>query len=598
MRKKLVIGGLVAAIAILAGAAVLLLDVNRYRDLVQQQLEGQLGRKVTLGTMTLGLIPFRLEVAQPAIAEDPAFGAERPFVAAEKLDVRVSLSSLLRGNVDIRSIELARPAFEIIRDKRGLWNYSTLGAGGAPKQDSPQAKQDRELAIGQLVVRDGRVSVTDLRRPEARTVYDHIDITTQLAAGAAGLAAKGNMKLNAARFNGVDIGYPIAADYDILSKAADGLLTINSAEVLFGQTPVSIAGTITMSSTPPEMNLSMKTGDVTIDELARLASAFGIAFAPGTTVTGRVNADVQATGSSSSPTLNGKIGARDLRISGKQVPQPVEIKTVDLALSPKEIRSNDFTLTSGKTNVSARFAVRQYTSKSPFVDLALRAPGATLPEIQSLGKAYGLTGLDQLKGDGKLNLDLHAAGSVDSLQSKDVLRALNGSMNLDFSALRIDGFNVAEELGVIGGFLNGASESQPFTDILKLTGQILVKNGIAQSDDLKAETALGILAAAGTADLVSETLNLKLSAVLSKESTEKVGAGRVAGYMRTALTNSEGQLVVPAIVTGSFRKPKFSPDTQAIVQMQKQKLIPGYKPGQKPVETIKGILGGLFGGKK
>jgi uncharacterized protein involved in outer membrane biogenesis len=367
---------------------------------------------------------------------------------------------------------------------------------------------------------------------------------------------------------------------------------------MIGQTPVTVGGSITTSSTPPRLDLSVKTGDVTIDEIARLASAFGIAFAPGTTVTGRVNADVKATGTTSTPALNGKIAARDLKIASKQVVQPIEVKAIDLALSPTEIRSNDFTATSGNTNVAARFALRQYTSRSPSIDVSLRSPGATLPEIQSLARAYGITGLDQLKGDGKLDLDLRAAGPIESFNATTLIRALNGTMNLDFNALRIAGFNVAHELGVLGGFLDGSSGSEPFTDILKLTGQIAVKNGVAQSDNLKAEMSLGHLAAAGTADLASEALNLKLSAVLTKASTEKVGGARVGGYMRTALSNSEGELVVPAIVTGTFKQPKFAPDVQAIVQLQKQKLIPGYQPGQKTSETIKGILGGLLGGKK
>jgi len=68
--------------------------------------------------------------------------------------------------------------------------------------------------------------------------------------------------------------------------------------------------------------------------------------------------------------------------------------------------------------------------------------------------------------------------------------------------------------------------------------------------------------------------------------------------MKTAFSNNEGELVIPTIVTGTFKQPKFTPDVQALVQMQKQKLIPGYQPGQKPAETIKGILGGFFGGKK
>ena len=72
----------------------------------------------------------------------------------------------------------------------------------------------------------------------------------------------------------------------------------------------------------------------------------------------------------------------------------------------------------------------------------------------------------------------------------------------------------------------------------------------------------------------------------------------MGGYMRTALANPEGELIIPAIVTGTYKQPKFAPDLQAIVQLQKQRFIPGYQPGQKPADTIKGVLDGFFGGKK
>jgi hypothetical protein len=101
--------------------------------------------------------------------------------------------------------------------------------------------------------------------------------------------------------------------------------------------------------------------------------------------------------------------------------------------------------------------------------------------------------------------------------------------------------------------------------------------------------------------------------------------------MRTALSNNSGELVIPAIVTGSFKQPKFAPDVQAFVQLQKQRLLPSLenpkgalgsilgaitsktdktaepateqkaaetKPAEaKPAETIKGILGGFLGGR-
>jgi hypothetical protein len=149
---------------------------------------------------------------------------------------------------------------------------------------------------------------------------------------------------------------------------------------------------------------------------------------------------------------------------------------------------------------------------------------------------------------------------------------------------------------------------------------------IARSDDLRAQLGLGNVAAAGTADLVAQTLNMKLSAVFSNDFSNKVGSTRVAGYLKTALSNSSGELVIPAIVTGTFKQPKFAPDTQAFAQMQKQRLLPSLQnpaaalggllrginpktdstqeqqPEQqappKPADAVKGILGGLLGGKK
>jgi uncharacterized protein involved in outer membrane biogenesis len=598
MRKALLIlGVLVGLVVVLLLAAVFLIDVNRYHGIIQAQLEQQLGRKVTLGTMSLGFLPLRLQVQNPVIAEDAAFGTERPFVRADKLDVSVSPMSLLRGNVNVQALELERPNLELIRNKRGIWNVSTLGSTAPANNTAGNPSAGRGLSVDRLSIRDGQVAVTDLENPKARTIYDHIDLTTKVTDQAGVLATTGDLKLNAARFNGVDIGYPIAVDYDVVSKSSEGLLTINSAKLQLGQTPVDLAGSITTNTIPPRLNLAMKTGDVQIGEIARLASAFGIAFPPGTTVAGKINANVKAAGSTESPALNGNIAIRDLKASSKEVPTPLEVKAVDLALSPSEIRSNDFTATSGKTNVAARFAVRQYASPSPSIDLTARAPGATLPEIQSIARAYGMKGLDQMKGDGKLDLDVHASGPVHSLNSDNLIRALNGTMNLDFNALRIAGFDAAHELSVIGGFADNKSAAQAFTDVLKLTGHVNVKDGIAQTDDLKAEMSMGNLAATGTTDLVGEAMNLKLSAILSKAYTEKVGGTRVGGYMRTALANNNGELVIPAIISGSYKNPKFQPDLQAIVQLQKQKLIPGYEPGQKPADTIKGILG-ILGGKK
>jgi len=558
MRKTLIGLGIgFAAIVVIIVAALFLVDVNRYRGVVQAQLERQLGRSVTLGRMHLGFLPLRLQVENPVIAEDPALGSQSPFIRADNLDVRVGLASLTGGNINVNSLELQRPTVQLIRNKRGEWNFSTLGGKGSDASSTRSSNDGSAhgFALEHIAIHDGRMSVNGF-------AIDHIDMTSGI-------------------------------------KNANGVLTIDDTKLRLNQTPIDVAGTIATNTTPAKLNLTMKTGSVPIDDIAHLASALGIAFAPGTNVNGKVQADLKVTGSAASPVMTGTIAGRDVRVSGKDVPQPVEVKAIDVAVSPEEIRSNDFTATSGKTNVASRFVVKQYMSASPSMDLTMHAPNATLPEIQSIARAYGIKGLDQVNGNGNLNLDMRAAGPLQSFSSEHVMRAINGKTDLNFDNVRISGFDLAHELGAIGGFLGATSSgNDKVTEIIKLAGHIAVANGIARTDDLQAQMAIGNVSAVGTGDLATEALNLKLTAVLSKAFADKVGGGNIAGYMKTVFGNAGGEMTIPVLVTGTFKQPRFSPDAQSIVQLQKQKLIPGIQQGQKPQDAVKGILGGLFGGKK
>ena len=110
MRKTAVVLGILGGILVLALVAIrVLADPNRHREVIQARLEKQLGRKVTLGEMSLGVLPLRFQVENPVIAEDRSIGFQQPFVRAEKLDVQIGLLPLLGGNVRIDSLELLRP---------------------------------------------------------------------------------------------------------------------------------------------------------------------------------------------------------------------------------------------------------------------------------------------------------------------------------------------------------------------------------------------------------------------------------------------------------------------------------------------------------
>jgi len=68
----------------------------------------------------------------------------------------------------------------------------------------------------------------------------------------------------------------------------------------------------------------------------------------------------------------------------------------------------------------------------------------------------------------------------------------------------------------------------------------------------------------------------------------------VVGFLNTVLANRDGELVIPAILTGNFRTPQFAPDLQKVAQMKLENLVPDL---QNPMDWKNGIFGGIFRNK-
>ena len=666
MRKiVIVIGIVVAVIAIAVGVFVATFNPNDYRGTIQTKLEQQLDRKVTLGNMELGLFPLRFRVLNLGIAEDPKFGG-RNFIQTQELSVSVKLLPLLSKSVQVDSLSLDRPSVELIKNAQGVWNFASLGQK-TPAAAPPSGQQ--QFSLGELAISDGQIAITDLQDRKPRTVYDHINLKltdfapdspfkldasvhlpgsgsqevsltgkggplshtnpaatpfkgtlelkgveiaglqkflqspalvntdgvlsghTDIASEAGKLSANGQMNLDKPRLHGIDVGYPINVDYDVSDDLTNDLLRINKGAIKLGPTPLSVTGTLNQKPTPVQLDVNLKASGVSIAEIARLAAAAGIAFAPGTTVNGQINADIKAQGPADKPVLNGTLVGQNIQVSGKEIAKPVEVKAVNIALSPAEIHSDNFNVTSGGTTAAVQFAMKQYASNSPQVDATVRAPQAALPDLLAMAKAYGVTSLDKISGAGNLSLDMHAAGPVQSFSSNEVVKALNGTINLNFNNMRYAGIDVAHQLTSLLGSGQSASKDQGYTNIQKMTGAILVKNGIATTNNLQATLDIGNVGAVGTANLASQALNMEVNAVLTKAFSQQVGSAGVGSFMNSALANSQGELVIPATVTGTFQNPKFAPDVQKMAQMKLKGLIPS---GDNPLGSL---LGGVTGQK-
>lgn len=914
MRK---LGIAVAIIVVLLAAAALivphLIDINQYHGQIQAQLEKRLGRKVSLGNMSLSLFPPSFEVENTTIAEDPRFASGRPFATTDKLSVSVKLWPLLRKEVDVNSLELVHPHIELVRNAQGVWNFATLGQEGKPTPGQPapapqpaQAptpttttgpanKQPAgQLTLASLSINDGQVAITDLQKHQSRAVYDHIDLNLrdfapdqqfsvkltahlpgegkqaislegkggpikeadllntpfdgnlrleQVSTGAAQkflnsqslngidavitgdakvsnsggkLASNGTIRVENARIHNLNVGYPIALDYDVADDLTSDVIQIHKGNLKLGSTPISLAGTINSRPTPAQIDLKLTAANASIAEAARLASAFGVAFGKDVDVKGQINADIQARGAMDKPVLNGQLSARNLDISGKEVPQPVKVNDITLTLTPDTVRSNEFAATTGSTTVNVSFALAQYSAPNSTISASLRAPNARLGEIINIAKAAGVSAVDGMSGDGILSLDVRAQGpaknmsalnfdgsgkisnatlkmpsltkplqvrnsdirfsqnsaslqnisitlgqtnaggtltlknfdapqvqfalnadkvnvaelqqifaatpaqpakragdfwqivpeanaqtkaepsmltkmtgggtltvgviqyddlllnnthanvtldhglikmnpvtadvyggkengtitldmrpaqpvytvnlktekvdanklissvssvkqtlygmlasnvnaSFSSSSADNIARSLNGNMAINLTNGKLMNLDLLHELASVGKFVgNGFGPPKNFTDLFQLTGNFDVKNGLAQTNNLKAVIDGGTLAAAGLVNLADQSLNLHVTAVLNKAISQQVGGTQVGGFMNTALSNNQGELVLPVIVTGTFQHPQVAPDLQQIAKMKLDNLLPTSK---NPGQLTTGILGAILGNK-
>lgn len=660
-RTAIFIGSCVALVLLVLIISFARFDVGRYRGRVQSELEQQLNRKVILGDMRLRLLPLRLQVENPVIDEDPRFRGQSPFIKADTMDVSVALLPLALGNVEIDAIALQRPSVELVKNRQGVWNFSSLGVSSAGSSVEDKINIPK---LGKIAIHDGQIAITNLQKGKPRTVYDHIDLTLgdfqsgkpfvvkavvhvsppgsqelQLQGRAGALSegknayfkgtirfknveigglrsfldapgpaitngivsgestinaekgrldAVGALELDNVRINGRYVGDPVKVRYDLDGDLKRNLIKVSSATIDLKSMAFSVGGFIDVGPSPAELDLQVLSNRVALAEITPLASAFGLALPAGTTVTGRVNCDIRIRGTVTDPVPNGTIAGRDLRMIAKEIPQSVQVKSVDLAVTPREIRSNDFAIESGNTKLSTHFALTQYRSSSPAIDLSVRAVNASLPELRSIAKAYGAKWAEKVVGTGTLDLNLRASGSLRSIGSSEIIRLLNGTAYLNFNNVRISGIDAEHEVASIGGFLKSDDGNKGFTNIEHLTAHFVVNNGIARTNDLNAVLRMGKVAAGGTANLATEALNFRAVAVLSKTASHEVGGNLVSGYMRTVMSNKQGELVIPGTVTGTFQNPKFNPDMEQLTRMRMRGILPSY-------DNPAGIIGSLLG---
>jgi hypothetical protein len=156
-----------ARIVLLIAAALLLaawclppfFHAGRYRHVLQAALKRALGRPVTLGAVSVRLLPHPgFTVYNVLIAEDPRFGAE-PFARVSRLECDLRWSSLWTSRVDCARIVLDHPDLNVVRNDRGRLNIEDffLSRTAISGKRSPTPKMRAPAGL-ELDVEDARLN--------------------------------------------------------------------------------------------------------------------------------------------------------------------------------------------------------------------------------------------------------------------------------------------------------------------------------------------------------------------------------------------------------------------------------------------------------
>lgn len=199
-----------------------------------------------------------------------------------------------------------------------------------------------------------------------------------------------------------------------------------------------------------------------------------------------------------------------------------------------------------------------------------------LSGIQAAPLLSDLAGFDRLLGQGDFSLQATTrAGSVDQL-----LETLNGEARFSFADGAIRGINVARMLRTAMARLQGqdvsaAAEETQSTDFTRFDGSVRIDGGVVQSDDLALDSPLLRVRGTGSANLVSQEVDYRLTVNL---------VGSLEGQGGASLEQLRG-VPIPLRISGPLMAPEIGVDLAgALRNAQEQRLREGTEKERKELE--------------
>ena len=565
MNKKMltIVGVIVAVLLLVILILPSLIDANRYKPEIQAKLGTALGRNVQIGNIKLSIFSGGVVVDDVAISDDPAFSNSQ-FLAAKELTVGVHLIPLIFSKqLEVESITIKDPQVTLLRNKAGVWNYSSMG-GGASKTEakapsSPSsASSANSLSVGKIEITNGKISVGNVGSRAKPLVYQDVNLTV------------------------TDLSYTSQFPFKLSAKdPGNGALKVEGKAGPIDQNDASL--------TPLNATIDVQHLDI---------ATFGGFASPSAGIAGLMDFNGSLTSDGKQMSSKGTVKTTKLKLSAAGSPSTVPVN-VDYD-TDYQLKAQSGVLKQGDIHVGKALArltgTYNIAGETPTVQLKLNGQAMSVPDLEGVLPAVGVTlPSGSALTTGTLDANLAIAGPTDKLVITGPIKLVNGT---------IKGFSVSSKLGALGPFAGLGGNKSSDTVIESLTTNVRVEPAGTHAQDLNV-VIQGIGSVTGDA-------NVDAAGKLDCKMVAHVSGGALGGMSQVASVASLGGGGkgngggIPFRVTGTTSNPVFVPDVAGMAGGLAKGGVGAALGGGKALGGAAGgatggaagALGGLLGKKK
>jgi uncharacterized protein involved in outer membrane biogenesis len=568
------------------GLAVLVhtVDLERYARGALDEVKKATGRELRVGgALTISVFPRPAIVAEDVAFANAPWGSRRDMARARRIEARIALMPLLRGDIHIGRLALVEPDVLLETNAKGEnnWTFSKRDAAAAPKP----AAGGRTFGIQALGVDRGRLAYRggagepllleidrlDLAKRAIGEV-DDIDLTAKLRGQSFSL--KGSMgsiasllaqtadwpvKLAFATegatasavgrmdWSGARPGATMDVRLDVKSPAGLSALA-GGAQI---PTPLLVSAklaatrdeqradplSITVGKTSAEGRVLYRTGGPRPFLSAELKSP-GLDLSSGPRVKAPKTARVFSDAPFPLDLLRGMDGEAAATLDRLVLPSGIPLEQVDVRarLQHGRLDVKPFAARVAGGTLGGTLSVDATPGRASAI-----AIDATAKNVQ-LGPIFAALGRKQTVTGGSTDARVALRGPGDSVRR--FMGASNGEIRLVSGPSRITGLALDAGGDALTGILDAAMPGrrrEPYVDVQCVVVRLPVRDGVATAERTIAyETSKVNMAAAGTINLRTEALDLAI------RPTVKEGIG-IGAMSLAELVKVTGTLAQPAI---------------------------------------------------